>query len=110
MKEKEMEGRNDLARAAQFEGSLGSDDSIKGISGQGEVDLGVALGQGRKEGGFGNEEGGVAASDKAVVEEEAESAGGGGRVGNLLGGDDVGDDLLDGGAGAAVIVRTEEGV
>lgn len=100
---------SNLAWALQFEGCLCSDNGIKGISRQREIDFGITLWQGRrKHGGFGYENRSVATSDEAVMEEETESTSSGGRVSDLLWGDGVGDDLLDAGTGAVVVVGTEE--
>lgn len=100
-------GAGDGVGAGELEGGLGPDDEVEGVAGEGEVDVGVALGG--VEGGGGDEDGGVAAVGEAVVEEEAERGGGGGGGGDLLVGNGVADDLGERRAGSPVIVGGERG-
>lgn len=103
--EGENVGARDGVRASELELGLGTDDSVEGVAGEGEIDLGVAFGG--VEGVGGDENGSVAAADEAVVEEEAERAGGGCGVGDLLVGDDGGDDGFDIGARSLVVARRQ---
>lgn len=104
--DREDVGAGDDPGAVELEGGLGADDDVEGIAGEGEVDVGVALGVGVKVVG-GDEGGGVTTGDEAVVEKEAEDASAGGGAVDLLGGDDVGDDVVDVGAGGVVVVDGE---
>lgn len=90
-------GAGDGLRASELEGGFGSDDDVEAVSGEGEVDGGVALGD--VEGGGGDEDGGVAAVGETVVEEEADDGGGGGWVRDLFVGDCVADYVEESWAG-----------
>lgn len=79
------------------------DDDIEGISGEGVVNVGLALGL--VEGVRGDEDRGIASINKAVVEEETEGARGGDGAGDLLIGDGVANDLLK--VGARLLVVTD---
>ena len=93
---REIMSETDMDEVARLPSTLGDWEMTlgEGAAGEGEVDVGVALGG--VEGGGGDEDGGVAAFDHAVMEEEAEGGGGGGGVFDLLGAYDVPHDGFEG--------------
>lgn len=66
----------------KLEGSLSTSDEIEGVTGKGEVDVGITLGRVKRS--RGDEDGSVTAIEDTIMEEEAQSSGGGGWAGNLL--------------------------
>ena len=87
-------GAGDGVGAGELKGGLGADDEVEGVAGEGEVDVGVALGPG--EGRGGEEDGGVTAvGEEAVVEEEAEGGNDCGGAHDLLAGYYVPNDLAE---------------
>ena len=84
-------GARDGVGASELESGFGADHDVEAVSGEREVDRGVAF-RGDESGG-GDEDGGVAAVGEAVVEEEAECGGGGCWGGDLFVGDGVADNV-----------------
>ncbi|CAD5167997.1 unnamed protein product, partial [Musa acuminata subsp. malaccensis] len=98
-------GAGDDAGALELESGLGADDGVKGVPGEGDVVVGVALSP--VEGVGGDQQGGITAADETVMEEEAEGACGGGGGGDLLAGHHVRHDLLRLGAPLLVVRGAE---
>lgn len=92
----------DSVWTGEFEGGLGTNYEVKCIPGEGEIDVGVALGG--IEGGGREKDGAVAAVKEAVVEEQAEGTGGGGGAGDLLVCYRFSDDFFESWTGLGVVV------
>lgn len=95
----------DNARASKLKGGLGTNNNIKGITGERKVNVSVALSAVEMVGR--DEDGGITALHHAIMEEEAESAGCGGGIGQLLLCDNLPDSLLKVRACFSIVVKRE---